>query len=104
MGRGSDLADANAHKDNPEVPMAERIVPRWRPNQLRHAAATKIRQQFGLEASQVLLGHARVNITETYADARQLGSWGCKWRNKSARKSWAIYRLTTMCQMVHLLR
>ncbi len=66
--RGSDLADAKAHKDNPEVPTAERIVPRWRPNQLRHAAATKIRQQFGLEAAQVLLGHSKADVTQIYAE------------------------------------
>ena len=64
----SDLADVKAHKDNPEVPTKERIVPRWRPNQLRHAAATKIRQQFGLEAAQVLLGHSKADVTQIYAE------------------------------------
>ena len=39
----------------------------WAPNQLRHAAATDIRQRFGLEAAQVTLGHAKANITEVYA-------------------------------------
>jgi integrase len=34
-------------------------VPTWSPNQLRHAAATEVRARFGLEASQVVLGHAR---------------------------------------------
>lgn len=42
-------------------------VPRWHPNRLRHSRATEIRRQFGLEAAQVLLGHARANITELYA-------------------------------------
>jgi integrase len=41
---------------------------RWSPNRLRHAAATVIRKEFGLEAAQVILGHAAVNVTELYAE------------------------------------
>jgi len=40
----------------------------WHPNQLRHAAATEIRRQFGLEAAQVTLGHAAADITQVYAE------------------------------------
>ena len=40
---------------------------RWSPNQLRHAAATEIRKRFGLEASQVVLGHSRADVTQVYA-------------------------------------
>lgn len=43
-------------------------VPRWSPNQLRHAAATAIRQRFGLEAAQVVLGHAAADVTQIYAE------------------------------------
>ncbi len=39
----------------------------WSPNQLRHKAATDIRQRFGLEAAQVALGHSRADVTEIYA-------------------------------------
>jgi site-specific recombinase XerC len=46
-------------------------VPHWHPHQLRHLAATHIRQRFGLEAAQVVLGHARAEVTEIYA-ARDL--------------------------------
>ncbi|MGI9326732.1 MAG: hypothetical protein ACR2PZ_16050, partial [Pseudomonadales bacterium] len=55
---------------------------RWSPNQLRHAAATEIRRKFGLEHSQVVLGHASAEITQLYAErdmekgaevARQIG-------------------------------
>jgi integrase len=55
---------------------------RWSPNQLRHAAATNIRRDFGLEAAQVMLGHASALVTEIYAEtdarrgievARQIG-------------------------------
>lgn len=44
------------------------LLPKWTPNQLRHSAATEIRRQFGLEAVQVVLGHAHANITEVYAE------------------------------------
>jgi integrase len=39
---------------------------RWHPNQLRHSAATEIERRFGLEGSQVALGHSSPNITKTY--------------------------------------
>jgi integrase len=44
------------------------LVPRWRPNQLRHAHATKVRALFGLEAAQVTLGHSQANVTQVYAE------------------------------------
>jgi len=40
---------------------------RWAPNQLRHAAATEVRREFGLEAAQVILGHSQANVTQVYA-------------------------------------
>ena len=43
-------------------------VPTWGPNRLRHAAATSIRHQYGLEASQVVLGHSRADVTQIYAE------------------------------------
>lgn len=39
----------------------------WHPHQLRHNAATELRREFGLEAAQVVLGHASAGITELYA-------------------------------------
>jgi integrase len=39
----------------------------WHPNQLRHATATLIRKEYGLEAAQASLGHARADVTEIYA-------------------------------------
>jgi integrase len=41
---------------------------RWSPNQLRHTAATRIRREFGLEASQIVLGHASAVVTQIYAE------------------------------------
>ena len=44
-------------------------VPVWTPHRLRHNAATRIRKDFGLEAAQLLLGHARADVTQLYAEA-----------------------------------
>jgi integrase len=49
-------------------PENAKTLPRWSPNQLRHAAATEVRKRFGLEAAQVTLGHANARITEVYAE------------------------------------
>ena len=43
-------------------------IERWAPNRLRHSAATEIRRKYGLEAAQVLLGHASADVTQVYAE------------------------------------
>jgi integrase len=43
-------------------------VPVFRPNQIRHSYATRIRREFGLEAAQVLLGHSKADVTQIYAE------------------------------------
>jgi integrase len=43
-------------------------VPIWGPNRLRHGAATAIRRAYGLEASQVILGHSKADTTQIYAE------------------------------------
>ena len=43
-------------------------VDNWNPNQLRHNAATLLREQFGIEVAQTVLGHAAINTTEIYAE------------------------------------
>ncbi len=47
---------------------AWRKAHRWHPHQLRHSCATEIRRRFGLEASQVILGHAELGVTQVYAE------------------------------------
>lgn len=42
-------------------------VARWAPNQLRHAAGTEFRRQFGIEVASVLLGHSNLRTSEIYA-------------------------------------
>jgi integrase len=40
----------------------------WHPHMLRHTAATEVRKRFGLEASQAVLGHAELGVTQVYAE------------------------------------
>lgn len=46
-------------------------VPRWHPHQLRHNAATALREQFGIEAARVILGHRSAAVTEIYAEVNR---------------------------------
>jgi len=43
----------------------------WAPNRLRHTAGTEVRKKFGLEAAQVVLGHASADITQVYAERNE---------------------------------
>ncbi len=42
----------------------------WTPNQIRHAVGTRIRERFGLDGAQVVLGHEHAVTTEIYADTK----------------------------------
>lgn len=44
-------------------------IARWSPNRLRHARATELRKQYGLEATKAILGHSKVETTQIYAEA-----------------------------------
>jgi integrase len=44
-------------------------VPEWRPNRLRHNAATGLRKEFGIEMARIVLGHSTAFTTEIYAEA-----------------------------------
>jgi len=41
---------------------------RWTPHQVRHAVATKLRKQYGIEVSRARLGHSKIDTTEIYAE------------------------------------
>lgn len=43
----------------------------WHPHQLRHNAATNLRKEFGLEAAQLMLGHAKADVTQLYAEVNR---------------------------------
>jgi integrase len=49
----------------------------WSPNQLRHSAATKLRDLEGIESASVILGHKCLDVTQVYAE-------------KSARKAMEV--------------
>lgn len=46
-------------------------ITEWHPHQLRHAAATALRRDFGLETTRVILGHRSAAVTTMYAEADQ---------------------------------
>jgi integrase len=46
----------------------------WTPLQLRHAAGTRFRKLFGVEAARVLLGHSSAVTTEIYAERDDRGA------------------------------
>ncbi|HEX3151834.1 MAG TPA: site-specific integrase [Gemmataceae bacterium] len=49
----------------------EAPIAHWHPHQLRHTHGTEVRRKFGLEAAQVVLGHASAQITQIYAERDQ---------------------------------
>lgn len=42
--------------------------PYWSPHQLRHTAATKVREELGLEVACAVLGHSDIDTTQLYAE------------------------------------
>lgn len=40
----------------------------WHPHQLRHSAGTEIRGEYGIEGTQVVLGHRHASVAEIYAE------------------------------------
>ncbi len=42
----------------------------WKPHRLRHAKAQMIRDNYGLEAAQAVLGHSSLTATQIYAKKR----------------------------------
>lgn len=45
-------------------------VPKWTPHQLRHTLGTIVRDKYGIEAAQAMLGHASLDATQLYAGKR----------------------------------
>jgi integrase len=67
--RACEAADLKAHKEHPEIPADQVVIPGWHPHQLRHNAATNLRKEFGVELARIILGHATAFTTEIYAEA-----------------------------------
>ncbi len=68
MGRTGRKYSAGAYRKAIHRACDKVSIPRWSPNQLRHATATEIRREFGLEAAQVILGHSSADVTQVYAE------------------------------------
>ena len=51
------------------VDLGEEPIPAWTPYQLRHAAATRLRREHGLEVVRCVLGHSSAEKSEVYAEA-----------------------------------
>ncbi len=67
--RGIEKANAQRRQEAERVGNDNPVLlPHWHSNQLRHSKATEVRHQFGLEAAQVSLGHAKADVTEVYAE------------------------------------
>jgi integrase len=66
-----EMYDKNSYKQAIERGCMRAGVPVFRPNQIRHTYATKVRREFGLEAAQVLLGHSKADVTQVYAERDQ---------------------------------
>jgi integrase len=65
LGRAIDHAikRLNVERQKADEPPMEH----WHPYRLRHARATEVREQYGVEVAQVILGHSRISMTEHYA-------------------------------------
>lgn len=42
-------------------------IPRFTPHWLRHNAASSLREEFGLDIAQIMLGHSSADVTQVYA-------------------------------------
>jgi site-specific recombinase XerC len=62
------VASGRLSEDQRAELLAWRKAHRWHPNQLRHTVATEVRARFGLEAAQAVLGHAKADVTQGYAE------------------------------------
>ncbi len=61
-------ANVERTKEAADMGVEPILLPHWHANQLRHSKATEVRRQFGLEAAQVSLGHAKADVTQVYAE------------------------------------
>jgi integrase len=60
--------DKNTYAQSIARACKKAAVPHWHPNQLRHSAATRFRQHFGLETARQILGHRSTDTTAIYAE------------------------------------
>ncbi len=63
-----DRYDRDSYRRAIEYAIKKSGVSHWHPHQLRHNCGTMLRQQYGLDVAQVVLGHRSAAITEVYAE------------------------------------
>jgi len=66
-----DHYDINSYRRAIQRACVEGGIAPWHPHQLRHTAATEVRKRYGLEAAALILGHARCDVTQVYAEIDQ---------------------------------
>lgn len=64
-----DCYDAGSYRQAIRRACGKAKVSAWKPNQLRHNAATRLRAEFGLDVAKAVLGHRRIETTQIYAEA-----------------------------------
>ncbi|MEO2036276.1 MAG: site-specific integrase, partial [Planctomycetaceae bacterium] len=65
LGRAIDLTIKRLNRQRVEA--REPLIEHWHPYQLRHSRATEVREQYGLEVAQVIMGHSKIDMTQHYA-------------------------------------
>ena len=70
LKRGQKRAIAAATEEAQKKGKTVYIPQEWTPHQLRHARGTLVRESYGLEAAQAILGHERIDATQMYAEKR----------------------------------
>jgi integrase len=63
-----EVYDKNSYAQAIERGCIRADVPVFRPNQIRHTFGTKVRHEFSLKHAQVILGHAKADVTQRYAE------------------------------------
>lgn len=57
----------NEYRQKNDLP----LVPLWSPHQIRHAKGTLVRERFGVEGAQSVLGHSSLEATQIYAQRQK---------------------------------
>lgn len=63
--------DRDSYRRAIEYAIKRAKVPHWHPHQLRHNCGTYIRQGYGLDGAQAILGHRNAAVTEIYAEVNR---------------------------------
>ncbi len=68
IGRAIKKANKSRTEEAADMGIEPILLDHWHANQLRHSRATEVRQKYGLEAAQVILGHSKADVTQVYAE------------------------------------